>query len=81
MAMSCFAGGFPKAEGDGGPVQRQPWWRQRLLSRFLVEVDLGDGWRPVPALRLAPDPSAPLPDPAHRALAQVKRVRVLFPVE
>jgi len=58
-----------------------PEWRQRLLSRFLVEVDFGDGWRPMPALRLSPDPSAPLPDSAHTALVQAKRLRILFPLE
>ncbi len=58
-----------------------PEWRQRLLSRFLVEVDLGGGWRPMPALRLSPDPSTPLPDSANTALSQVKHLRLLFPLE
>lgn len=55
-------------------------WRERLLARFLVEVDLGAGWRPTPALRLSPDPAFPLPDWANHALAQVRRIRILFPV-
>lgn len=55
-------------------------WEQRLLSRFLVEVDLGEGWRPLSASRLAPDPTAPLPRWAHHALDEVARVRILFPL-
>jgi len=57
-----------------------PDWRERLLSRFLVEVDRGNGWEPMPALRLQPDPSVPLPDWANSALGRVTRVRILFPV-
>jgi len=57
-----------------------PDWRNRLLSRFLVEVDLGDGWQPMPAWRLSRDPQAPLPEWANIALAEVERVRILFPV-
>jgi len=55
-------------------------WQARLLARFLVEVDLGSGWQPMPALRLSPDPSAPLPDWADAALAGVSRLRILFPL-
>jgi len=55
-------------------------WRNRLLSRFLVEVDTGTGWRAVPALRLSPDPAAPLPAWAETALGPAKRVRILFPL-
>jgi hypothetical protein len=55
-------------------------WRERLLARFLVEVDLGAGWRPSPALHLSPDPAVPLPDWANNALAQVRRIRILFPL-
>jgi hypothetical protein len=58
---------------------RAPDWRQRLLARFLVEVDSGAGWRPVPALRLASDPAAPLPHWAHQALRGAQRVRIFFP--
>lgn len=57
-----------------------PDWRRDLLSRFLVEVDLGEGWRPMPALRLSPDPRVPLPQSAHAALREVRRIRVLFPL-
>lgn len=55
-------------------------WEQRLLARFLVEVDLGRGWQPMPARRLSADPSAPLPEWAHLALGEVKRLRILFPL-
>ncbi len=55
-------------------------WRRGLLSRFLVEVDLGEGWRPMPALRLAPDPRVPLPAFASAALRSARRIRVLFPL-
>jgi hypothetical protein len=55
-------------------------WRERLLSRFLVEVDLGGGWRAMPALRLSPDPEAPLPTWASEALRQARRFRILFPL-
>jgi hypothetical protein len=55
-------------------------WRDRLLSRFLCEVDLGQGWQPFPARRLSSDPAAPLPDWAGQALANVKRFRFLFPL-
>lgn len=60
---------------------QRPDWRRRLLSRFLVEVDRGDGWEPMPALRLSPDPGAPLPGWASSALLGVVRLRILFPVE
>ena len=55
-------------------------WRERLLARFLVDVDRGDGWGPMPCLRLAADPARPLPGWADGALAEVVRVRILFPV-
>jgi hypothetical protein len=54
-------------------------WESRLLARFLVDVETGDGWRPMPVARLAPDSSVPLPDWADSALAEVVRVRILFP--
>jgi hypothetical protein len=57
-----------------------PDWRTRLLSRFVADVDLGNGWQPMPALRLSPDPNAPLPPWADNALGKVKRLRVLFPL-
>jgi hypothetical protein len=57
-----------------------PDWEERLLARFLVEVDLGRGWRPLSAPRLAADPTVPLPDWAHHALDGVQRVRILFPL-
>ena len=55
-------------------------WRNRLLSRFLVEADVGGGWRPFPALRLSADPNAPLPAWAGEALVGIKRLRILFPL-
>ena len=55
-------------------------WKSRLLERFLVDVETGDGWRPMPLRQLAPDPSAPLPDWADPALEEVVRVRILFPM-
>jgi len=57
-----------------------PDWEERLLARFLVEVDLGRGWQPLSAPRLAADPSVPLPDWAHHALDGAQRVRILFPL-
>lgn len=55
-------------------------WREQLLSRFLVEADFGDGWRPLSAPRLAPDPTVPLPAWAHHALDGAERIRILFPL-
>jgi hypothetical protein len=57
-----------------------PDWEERLLARFLVEVDLGRGWQPLSAPRLAADPTVPLPDWAHHALDGAQRVRILFPL-
>jgi hypothetical protein len=57
-----------------------PDWEQRLLSRFLVEADFGNGWRPLPALRLDPDPTVPLPGWANSGLADARRFRILFPL-
>jgi hypothetical protein len=54
-------------------------WQKRLLSRFLVDVDTGNGWRPMPVRKLSPDPSAPLPEWANEALAEVKRIRIFVP--
>ncbi len=59
---------------------RNSEWRQRLLSRFLVEADSGRGWRPMSAPRLAPDASVPLPEWANDALDEVQRIRILFPL-
>ncbi len=55
-------------------------WRDRLLARFLVEVDAGHGWAPMPCFRLPPDLSVPLPAWADTALDGVRRIRILFPV-
>ncbi len=55
-------------------------WENRLLARFLVDVDMGEGWRPMPALSLSRDPATPLPDWAGAALAKVRRIRLLFPL-
>jgi len=55
-------------------------WESRLLARFLVDVETGDGWRPMPCERLAADPTAPLPEWADSALGQVTRIRILFPL-
>ncbi|UCC69249.1 MAG: hypothetical protein JSV79_04865 [Armatimonadota bacterium] len=55
-------------------------WKERLLSRFLVEADFGYGWRPLWAPRLAPDATVPLPDWAHHALEEARRIRILFPL-
>lgn len=57
-----------------------PDWENRLLARFLVDVDMGEGWRPLPAFSLSADPAAPLPDWAGSALAKVRRIRLLFPL-
>ena len=55
-------------------------WRNRLLARFLIDIDCGHGWEPMPYARLDPDPSMPLPAWADSALAMAKRVRILFPL-
>lgn len=55
-------------------------WRRRLLQRLLVDVET-DEWRPMPALRLSPDPRMPLPEWAHTALQGVRRIRILCPLE
>jgi hypothetical protein len=58
----------------------RPDWQQCLLARFLVELDFGDGWRPMPALHLAPNPNVPLPQWADHALEHAKSIRILFPL-
>ncbi|MCJ7822637.1 MAG: hypothetical protein MUQ26_06110 [Armatimonadetes bacterium] len=57
-----------------------PDWEERLLARFLVEVDLGRGWQPLSAPRLAADPTVPLPEWAHHTLDGAQRIRILFPL-
>ncbi len=57
-----------------------PDWENRLLARFLVDVDMGKGWQPMPARVLSANPNAPLPEWAGTALAQVQRIRLLFPL-
>jgi len=57
-----------------------PDWRDRLLARFLVEIDSGEGWVPLPPLRLAADPHVPLPQWADHALDHVRWIRILFPL-
>ena len=57
-----------------------PDWANRLLSRFLVDVDLGQGWQPIPPQVLDANPETPLPEWAGQALDGVKRVRILFPL-
>ncbi len=57
-----------------------PDWEPRLLARFLVEADFGNGWQPLPALRLDPDPTVPLPGWAHSGLAEARQFRILFPL-
>ncbi len=54
-------------------------WEERLLSRFLVDIDTGSGWQPMLVRKLSSDPEAPLPAWAGEALAEVKRVRILVP--
>ena len=55
-------------------------WESRLLARFLVDVDIGKGWQPLQSIALSPDPETPLPDWAGRALEEVRRLRILFPL-
>jgi len=59
---------------------RAPDWKERLLSRFLVEADFGCGWQPLWAPKLAPDPTVPLPPWAHHVLDEARRIRILFPL-
>ena len=56
-------------------------WKKRLLARFLVDVDRGNGWEPMACLRLERDPRVPLPEWADGALGDVAKVRILFPVD
>jgi hypothetical protein len=57
-----------------------PDWRVRLLSRFVADVDMGNGWQPIPSLRLSSDPNVALPEWAGSALSDMKRLRILFPL-
>jgi hypothetical protein len=59
---------------------RAPDWENRLLSRFLVDVDTGAGWQPMLPRVLFSDPAKPLPEWAGQALASVQRLRILFPL-
>jgi hypothetical protein len=57
-----------------------PGWKERLLSRFLVEVRINDGlWGPCPSFSLDPDLSKPLPEWANTALQDITAIRILFP--
>ncbi len=58
-----------------------PDWEDRLLARFLVDVQTTDSWRPMPVRELAPSATAPLPGWADEALGEVTKVRILFPLE
>jgi len=56
-------------------------WRERLLSRFLVEVKHDDGlWSACPTFTISQDMSLPLPEWANTALDDVTAIRILFPV-
>jgi hypothetical protein len=58
-----------------------PDWRERLLGRFLAEVQLNNGpWCPIPAFNLNPYLQGDLPAWADSALAEVTAVRILFPL-
>jgi hypothetical protein len=57
-------------------------WRERLLGRFLVEVQLNNGpWGPVPAFNLNATLTGDLPAWADSALADVTAIRILFPLD
>jgi hypothetical protein len=57
-------------------------WRERLLGRFLAEVQFNDGpWGPIPAFNLNPYLQTDLPVWADSALADVTAVRILFPLD
>jgi hypothetical protein len=56
-------------------------WKARLLARFLVDVETARGYGPMPKLALSSDPRTPLPVWADTALAEVKKVRILFPLD
>ncbi len=57
-----------------------PDWEERLLSRYLVEVKLGEktDWGPLPVFNL--NSGEDLPPEANRALEKVTHIRILFPV-
>jgi len=56
-------------------------WQERLLGRFLVEVQIGGEWRAMPHLSLGASVNAPLPEWAMTALEDVEAIRILFPVD
>lgn len=55
-------------------------WQERLLGRFLVEVQVDGEWRAMPYLSLGDNPNVPLPDWAMTALENVEAFRILFPL-
>lgn len=57
-------------------------WRERLLSRYLIEVRHGNGgyWAASPSFTIDPDTNKPLPDWCNTALDDVTAIRILFPV-
>jgi len=58
-----------------------PEWESRLLARFLVDVETGDGWRPMLPRQLAALSTAALPEWADHALDEITKVRILFPMQ
>jgi hypothetical protein len=56
-------------------------WRERLLSRYLVEVKHGNGmWAASPSFTIDPDANRPLPEWCNTALNDVTAIRILLPV-
>ena len=55
-------------------------WQERLLGRFLVEVQVGGKWQAMPNHSLGTSPNAPLPEWAMTALEDVEAIRILFPL-
>jgi len=56
-------------------------WQERLLGRFLVDVQIAGRWQAMPHLGVGSSPNAPLPDWAMTALEDVEAIRILFPLE
>lgn len=57
-----------------------PDWKNKFLSRYLVEVKYKDkpNWQPMPIYGLNAEED--LPDEANRALEKVTHIRILFPL-
>lgn len=63
------------------PDDLMAWdWRQRLLERFLIDIESDGTWEAMRCLHLGSDPAQPLPAWADSALEGVDKIRLLFPL-